>query len=195
MNEENQSAVNNSTAQPNVATQQATTSVNVDYDKMAEAIDKRSNGFMKSYLKEQGLSEDEMKEAIKTFKTNKSQKEAETQTNLNNVQNQLQSSQAEIKSLKIENTLYSLADELNVDRKNVPYLIKMANLDNCFSEKGEIETDKVKEAINQVLTDIPGLKKKEEKEDTGITIGANNSNAGQASGNMFGFNFTGVRKH
>lgn len=195
MNEENQSAVNNSTAQPNVATQQATTSVNVDYDKMAEAIDKRSNGFMKSYLKEQGLSEDEMKEAIKTFKTNKSQKEAETQTNLNNVQNQLQSSQAEIKSLKIENTLYSLADELNVDRKNVPYLIKMANLENCFSEKGEIETDKVKEAINQVLTDIPGLKKKEEKEDTGITIGANNSNAGQASGNMFGFNFTGVRKH
>lgn len=193
MNEENQSAVNNA-AQP-VANQQATTTVNVDYDKMAEALDKRSNGFMKSYLKEQGLSEDEMKEAIKTFKNNKSQKEAETQTNLTNVQSQLQDSQAENRNLKVENTLYSLADELNVDRKNVPYLIKMANLENCFNEKGEIQADKVKEAANKVLEDIPGLKKVEEKNDTGITIGANNENASQASGNIFGFNFTGVRKH
>lgn len=193
MNEENQSAVNNA-AQP-VANQQATTTVNVDYDKMAEALDKRSNGFMKSYLKEQGLSEDEMKEAIKTFKNNKSQKEAEAQTNLTNVQSQLQDSQAENRNLKVENTLYSLADELNVDRKNVPYLIKMANLENCFNEKGEIQADKVKEAANKVLEDIPGLKKVEEKNDTGITIGANNENASQASGNIFGFNFTGVRKH
>lgn len=194
MNEKNQSAVNN-TAQTIVANQQATPTVNVDYDKMAEALDKRSNGFMKTYLKEQGLSEDEMKEAIKNFKTNRSQKEVEAQTNLSNVQSQLQDSQAENRNLKVENTLYSLADELNVERKNVPYLIKMASLENCFNEKGEIQADKVKEAVNKVLEDIPGLKKVEEKNDTGITIGANNANASQASGNMFGFNFTGVRKH
>ena len=56
----------------NTLVQQGTTQpVNVDYDRMAEAIEKRSNSFMKTYLKEQGLSETEMQEAIKTFKDNK----------------------------------------------------------------------------------------------------------------------------
>lgn len=187
----------NATNQNNVATpvQQSTVqSANVDYDKMAEALERRSNGFMKSYLKEQGLSEDEMKEAIKTFKNNKTQKAQESQNNLINTQNQLQEVQNQNKNLMIENTAYQLSEELNIDKKAMPYLIKMAEFNECFDEKGSINNEKVKEALNKVLEDIPGLKKKEENKNPGIVIGADNSNSSQPTGNLFNFGFTGVRK-
>lgn len=193
MNENNTNATN----QNNVAipVQQSTVQpANVDYDKMAEALEKRSNGFMKSYLKEQGLSEDEMKEAIKTFKSNKTEKEEAVQNNLSNMQNQLQESLNQNKQLKIEKSAYQLTDDLGVDKKTMPYLIKMADFKDCFDEKGNISNDKVKESLNKVLEDIPGLKKQEENK-TGIIIGADTSNSSQPSGNLFNFGFTGVRKH
>ena len=88
MNEQTNTAVTQNTA-PTAQTN-AVQNVSVDYDKMAEALDKRTNGFMKTYLKEQGLSENEMNEAIKDFKASKTQKEAEAQNHIKDVEGRLE---------------------------------------------------------------------------------------------------------
>ena len=180
----------------NKLVQQGTTQpVNVDYDRMAEAIEKRSNSFMKTYLKEQGLSETEMQEAIKTFKDNKAKSSIDVQNNLTTLQNQLNEKDSKYQKLQLESEAYKQAISLKVDEKTIPYLIKMADFKDCFDEKGDITPDKVKDALNQVLTDVPTLKTNENESKSGVQVGADSSTQVQPNGNMFGFNFAGVRKH
>lgn len=190
-------------AQPqNVA--QGTSQVNaqspsIDYDKIQGMIDSRNQkteeSVLKSYFQSQGMSADEMKEAINTYKTQKeenSKKQAEDNTAL---QNQLQEANQKTLKANIEKEAFIQALELGVDTKTMPYLTKLADFTNVVNEKGEIDSEKVKESLNKVLTDIPSLKPSENKT-SGISIGANSSNANQnSSGDLFNFGFTGVRKH
>ena len=97
--------------------------------------------------------------------------------------------------LQIENEALKLASDLNVDNKTIPYLIKLADFNGCIDDKGGIAPDKVKEALNKVLTDVPSLKASDNTSTAGVTVGADASNGSQPSGNMFNFGFTGVRKH
>lgn len=181
------------------ATQSVTQTPAIDYDKIQGMIDSRNqrneDSILKSYFQKQGLSEDEMSEAIKNFKDNKVKASEDAQNNLTNLQDQLNKSNARISKVEMEYEAFKQAIDLNVDSKTIPYLIKMADFSKCLDDKGQITPDKVKEALNQVLTDIPNLKSKEEDNVSGIQVGADSSNSGQPSGNLFGFNFTGVRKH
>lgn len=66
----------------------------VDYDKIQAMLDnataKKENAVLKSYFQQQGLSEDEISQAIATFKQNK-QQQTEQQQNANaNLQNEVQ---------------------------------------------------------------------------------------------------------
>lgn len=64
---------NNNGASPSA--QGANTNVSIDYDKIADVLDKRGSqaqyAALKGYLKEQGVSADEMDKAIKEFKDKK----------------------------------------------------------------------------------------------------------------------------
>ena len=137
-------------------------SSNIDYDKIQGMIDSRNSkteeSVLKSYFQSQGLSEDEMKEAINTFKTQKEANKKQEIIDNDTLKNDLASEK--VKNLKLEIEKEAQLQGLYlVDRKTIPYLIKLADLTNCVNEKGEVDVEAIKTALQKVLEDVPSLKK------------------------------------
>lgn len=192
-NDANNNANSNLNAQN--ATGQNNTQSTIDYNKIQEMIDSRNakteDSILKSYFQKQGLSEEEMKTAISTYKSQKeSQANAQTQEQ-NQMQERLEKITAEKNEEKIKSASFLLVDELNVDVKTIPYLVTLADKSDCIDKDGKIDTEKLKTALNKVIEDVPNFKK-ENKGVTGVVVGADTSNQVN-SGNTFDFGFTGVR--
>ena len=183
----------------NVTQQNANQGNAIDYDKIQGMIDSRNqrneDSILKSYFQRQGLSEDEMKQAINSFKIQKEENNKKQVVDNENLQNQLTQVQGQLLQSQINNEAFKQAIELGVDIKTIPYLTKLADFTSVRDEKGAINVEKVKEALNKVLTDVPSLKTKENDGTAGVKVGADTSNSSQPGGSLFGFNFTGVRKH
>lgn len=171
----------------------------IDYDKIQGMIDSRNSkteeSVLKSYFQSQGLSPDEMKEAISTYKAQKEENNKQQGLDNAKLQSQLQEANLKVLQSQIDNEAFKQAIELGIDTKTIPYLTKLADFTGVTDEKGAIDSEKVKEALNKVLTDVPSLKPTKE-ETNGIVVGADTSNSTQnTGGNLFNFGFTGVRKH
>ena len=166
----------------NATTQNTNQGAGIDYDKIQGMIDSRNqrneDSILKSYFQQQGLSEDEMKQAISTFKTQKAENEKQQAVDAQNLQNQLNESNLKYQKLQMESEAFKQAIDLQVDNKTIPYLIKLADFNGCIDDKGVIATDKVKEALNKVLTDVPSLKASGNTNVAGVQVGADNSQGG-----------------
>lgn len=166
----------------NATTQNTNQGAAIDYDKIQGMIDSRNqrneDSILKSYFQKQGLSEDEMNQAISAFKTQKEENSKKQAVDIQELQSQLKSSNLREQKLQIENEALKLASDLNVDNKTMPYLIKLADFNGCIDDKGVIATDKVKEALNKVLTDVPSLKASTNTNVAGVQVGADSSQGG-----------------
>lgn len=184
----------NTTGQNNNANQISNNSI--DYNKIQEMIDGRNakteDSILKSYFEKQGLSKEEMESAINTFKTQKANQANAQNKELSDAQASLQKTQAENQRLKIEKKAYDFVDDLNVDIKTMPYILKMADLNNCADKDGNVLEDTLKAALEKVITDVPGLKKQVQGT-VGITVGADTNNGTNSNNGTFDFGFTGVR--
>ena len=171
----------------------------IDYDKIQSMIDTRNQrneqSILKSYFQQQGLSEEEAKQAMDSFKSQREENNKKQVEDNKNLLDRATKAENELMQSRIENIAYIQSQELGVDIKTLPYLTKLADFSNVKNEKGEIVPEKVKEALNKVLTDVPSLKSEKNGETVGVKVGADASSGSQPSGNLFGFNFTGVRKH
>lgn len=187
----------NTTAQPQVQQNVASNSNNVNYDevfkKLDSILDKRSEGIAKSALKDNGYEDEEMKDILTQYRASKQAKASEADNTISTLQAEVQKLNATIQKERLNNEALTQARALNVDDKTIPYLIKLADFSSVNDDKGAISGDKVKEALNKVLNDVPSLKKSEEKCTAGVTVGADTSSGSQPSGNIFGFNFSSVR--
>ncbi len=129
-----------------------------DYQKLADIISGKQSvaedTVLKNYFKQQGLSQDEMKQAISTFKKQR----AESQPDIGALQTQATQAQQQAQQAIIERDAYLLAAELGVDLKTMPYVLKMADLGAVVGEDGQVAQDKLKEALNKVLEALPQLK-------------------------------------
>lgn len=129
-----------------------------DYQKLADIISGKQSvaedTVLKNYFKQQGLSQDEMNQAISAFKKQK----AESQPDIGALQTQATQAQQQAQQAIIERDAYLLAAELGVDLKTMPYLLKMADLGAVIGEDGKVAQDKLKEALNKVLEALPQLK-------------------------------------
>ena len=197
-NNQNNNAQNTTGQQTNQNANQPTNNNGnvIDYNKIQEMIDGRNakteDSVLKSYFQKQGLSDDEMESAINAFKTQKANQANAQSKELTDTQEYLQKAQEENKRLKIEKKAYEFIDELNVDNKTMPYLLKMADLSACKDKDGKVIEDSLKNALKKVIEDIPGLKK-QTAGNVGVTVGADTSNAQNGSNQLFDFGFTGVR--
>jgi hypothetical protein len=134
----------------------------VDYDKIQAMLDnataKKENAVLKSYFQQQGLSEDEISQAIATFKQNK-QQQTEQQQNANaSLQNEVAAAQKVAEQAQIELAATKVAMTLGINAKTVPYVLKMADFSKAKGTDGKISEDNVKSALEQVLKDVPALK-------------------------------------
>lgn len=161
-------------------------SAGIDYDKIQSMLDnataKKENAVLKSYFQQQGLSEDEISQAIATFKQNKQQQASEQQNANASLQNEVAAAQKAAEQARIELTATKVAMTLGIDAKTLPYVLKMADFSKIKDNDGKISEDNVKTALEQVLKDVPALKPAKEN-NTGFQIGAGQQQGGNNNNN------------
>lgn len=175
-------------------------SISFDYDKLASIIDGKQKAtedtVLKGYFKEQGLTGDEMKTAIEMFKKDK----AEKTPNIEDLNKQITDAQSQVveannRALMAETKVQAMtmAAELGVDQKTMPYLLKMADLSSVISD-GQVDQEKLKESLGNVLSDVPQLKLSAEDKSNGFKVGADTSGDSAAGTNDELARIFGVKK-
>ena len=143
------------------ATQQATTP-EIDYGKIEAMINKgtqqKENAILKSFFEQQGMTEDEIKTAISSYKAEQGKKTEEQNKSYTIVQAENEQLKAQILQSNINTKAANIGLDMGVDKNAVAYLIKMADLSNAVNEKNEISDDAIKNAFEEVLKNIPALK-------------------------------------
>ena len=196
VNNSNPNAQNTTGQQTNQNANQNQSTGVIDYAKIQEMIDGRNakteDSILKSYFQKQGLSQEEMESAISSFKAQRENQANQQNKELSDTQNSLKTEQLKNQKLQISLKAYSFVDELNIDNKTMPYLLKMADFSNCVDKDGKVNDDSLKQALQKVIDDVPGLKKQVQNS-VGITVGANTNNNQGSNSPLFDFGFTGVR--
>ena len=184
----------NNSASPSA--QGANTNVSIDYDKIADVLDKRGSqaqyAALKGYLKEQGVSADEMDKAIKEFKD---KKEADKQSKEKEQADMLAENQRlklQIQNIEIDKKISELAEGVSAEK--LPFLAKLIDRSKLLNDKGEINEDSVKAAIEEVVKAFPDFKAQAGTTTQGFTkIGADGSNSKASLDDVLAKNF-GVKE-
>ena len=148
-------------------TQQPPAAPQIDYNKIQTMLEgtlaAKEDTALKAYFKQQGLSEDEMKQAIAAFKAQK----ASQQPDVNALQTQAAQAQAAAQQAQVQAAAQQAqvqaaatmaAVGLGIDAKTIPYVLKMADLSQVMGQDGKINDEALKTALNKVLEDVPALK-------------------------------------
>ena len=149
--------------------------VQFDYEKLAGLIAGKTSvtedTVLKSYFKQQGLSREEMSQAIQAFKAQK----AANQPDVGALQTQAAQAQAAAQKAQLENVAIMAAVGLGVDAKTIPYLIKMTDFGQAVGQDGKINEETVSNALKKTLEDVPGLKPAQSSQGGFVQMGASGS--------------------
>lgn len=141
-------------------TQTPTTAI--DYDKIADIVSKRSSSaedsVLKGYFKQQGLDEKQMGEAIASYKQAQAMKQQEEAQRISNLQKENEQMKAQILNGQIDAKAAELAGGLGVDSAKQPFLLKLIERKDLVNDKGELQEDKIKTAVEAVLKAFPDFK-------------------------------------
>lgn len=144
----------------------------IDYGKIQQMLDgtlaAKEDTALKAYFKQQGLSQQEVEQAISAFKEQKAANQpdvvgmqnqiTEAQNQITEAQNQLTAAQAAAQAAKVETAATMMAVSLGLDAKTIPYVLKMADLSQAVGQDGKINEETLKTALNTVLEAVPALK-------------------------------------
>ncbi len=154
--------------------QQDSTLASVDYAKIKQMLEgtlaAKEDTALKAYFKQQGLSQQEVEQAISAFKAEK----AKNQPDVNALQAQLAQAQAAVQKAQVENAAAMAAVSLGIEANTIPYVLKMADLSGVLGQDGKVNEEAVKNALNKVLEDVPALKPKTEGSSGFVQVGAAN---------------------
>ncbi|MDE5802135.1 MAG: hypothetical protein K2I22_04355 [Lachnospiraceae bacterium] len=151
-----------------------------DYARLADIVAGKQtvteDTVLKNYFRNQGMTEEEMKQAIAVFK----QQKAASQPDVKEIQGQLAKAQEESLRAAIENAAIMEAVGMGLDAKTIPYVLKMADLSNAVGQDGKTSQENIKNAINKVLEDVPQLKPAA-AENKGFQIGGGGTQQNKAN--------------
>ena len=151
----------------------------IDYDKIQQMLNgtlaAKEDTALKAYFKQQGLSQEELEQAVATFK----QQKAANQPDLTALKSELDTYKQQALKAEIEKTALFEVLGLGVDVKTAPYVIKMADLSSVLGQDGKINQETVKTAISKVLEDIPGLKPSQAQASGFVQVGTGSTGDGQ----------------
>lgn len=156
------------------------TATSVDYDKLAGILAGRQaaneESVLKGYFKQQGLTGDEMNQAIAAFKAEKAKNTPDPAA----LQQQVAQANALQLQAEMSNHALLMASELGVEISTMPYVMRMADLSGVAAE-GKVDDEKLKTAINHVLEAIPQLKKPADSAAGGLKVGADTGSGGEGA--------------
>ena len=163
------------TPQPQPQATQQVTAPEIDYGKIEAMINKgtqqKENAILKSFFEQQGMTEDEVKTAITTYKAEQGKKVEEQKNAYANMQAENEQLKAQILQSNINAKATDIGLDMGVDKNAVGYLIKMADLSKAVNEKNEISEEEIKNAFEEVLKNVPALKASVNS-NTGFKVGA-----------------------
>ena len=185
MSEQNNQNTNTQTQEP--GTQPANTQKNntvqtpeIDYDKLAGIIAGKQSvaedQVLKSYFKQQGLSPEEMNNAISAYKEQK----AKNTPDVSQMQSQIDTANNARRVAEINQLATFECIKQGVDSKSIPYVLKMADFNGVAKTDGTYDAEKLTAAITKVLEDVPAFKSTAQNEgNNGIQkIGGDGNNSG-----------------
>lgn len=144
--------------QQNTNNQQAGQPFQFDYEKLANIVAGKQSAteesVLKGYFKQQNLTREQVYQAIAAYK----EQQAANTPDIGALQQQAAQAQAAAQQANIEKEAMFLAGELGVDLKTMPYVLKLADLSKVADEKGTINKENLKAALNTVLEELPQLK-------------------------------------
>lgn len=133
-------------------------SLAIDYAKIQQMLEgtlaAKEDTALKAYFKQQGLSQEEVEQAIAAFK----QQKAASQPDVAALQQQVTQAQALAQQAQMQAAATMAAVSLGIDAKTIPYVLKMADLSQVMGQDGKINDEALKAALNKVLEDVPALK-------------------------------------
>lgn len=151
----------------------------IDYDKIAQLVQGKQaateESVIKGYLKQQGLTKEQMDQAIATFK----QQQAANTPDVNALQTQAAQAQAAAQQAQIQAAATMAAVGLGIDAKTIPYVLKMADLSQVMGQDGKINDEALKTALNKVLEDVPVLKPQPGQATGFVQVGASGGSGQQ----------------
>lgn len=166
-----------SAAQQNQSNQQGAAPA-IDYGKIQQMLDgtlaAKEDTALKAYFKQQGLSQDEVEQAIAAFK----QQKAANTPDVGAMQVQVTQAQAAAQQAQINSAATMAAVSLGISATTIPYVIKLADFSQVVGQDGKINEETLKAALNKVLEDVPGLKAQTAGNTGFVQVGAASSNAG-----------------
>lgn len=152
-----------------------------DYDKLASIIQGKQTvteeTILKNYFKQQGLSQDEARQAMEAFR----QQKAASQPDISTLQAQATQAQAAAQQAALDKEATLAAIGLGIDVKTVPYVLKMADLSQAMGQDGKINEEALKTAINKVLEDVPSLKPAPASQTGFVQVGATSGTGQQTT--------------
>lgn len=130
----------------------------IDYTKIQQMLEgtlaAKEDTALKAYFKQQGLSQEEVEQAIATFK----QQKAAQQPDVAALTQTVQAAQAAAQQAMLDKEATLAAIGLGLDAKTIPYVLKMADLSQAVGTDGKVNTEALNTALNKVLEDVPALK-------------------------------------
>lgn len=152
-----------------------------DYEKLAQLVAGKQTvteeSVLKGYFKQQGLSKEQMDQAIAAFK----QQQAANQPDIAAIQQQAAQAQAMAQQAMLDKEATLAAIGLGLDAKTIPYVLKMADFSQAMGADGKIKEDALKNAVSKVLEDIPALKPQPGQATGFVQVGASGQQQQQAA--------------
>ena len=156
-------------------------SATFDYEKIKSIVEGaqsvKEDAVLKNYFKQQGLSQEELAQAIASFKEQK----ARNQPDVGVLQQQAAQAAVEVKQAQIEKAAVLAAIGLGIDAKTIPYVLKMADLSSVMDQENKVNTEALTKALGKVLEDVPALKPAAVSGTGFVQVGATGSNQQQAA--------------
>ena len=132
---------------------QVTATQQIDYDKLAEVVSKRSAGtedkVLQGYFKQQGLTPEQASEAMNQYKQAQATKQQEEAQRIQTMQQENAQLKARILNSQIDAKVAELAGTLGVQAEDRA---------NATKEDGTLNDDNIKTAIETVLKAFPDFK-------------------------------------
>ena len=178
-NQQANNQTNTQTQQTN--TQSANQQPAFDYEKLASIISGKQTvaeeQVLKGYFKQQGLSKEEMDQAIATFK----HQQAANKPDVTALQNAANEANQKATAAVLESKATLAAVQMGIDTKTIPYVLKMADLSQVIGQDGKVNEETLKNALNKVLEDIPALKPQATQSGGFMQVGAPGSGSQQTA--------------
>lgn len=140
--------------------------IEIDYEKLAQAINGRKqvagDAALKNYLKEQGLSDKQLDDAVRMYKENETKKAKDEEDRIQKIIKENEAYKANEAKKIIEKNATEIAKELNIRDDRINTVLKLVDTSKYVDKEGAIDREGIKKAFSDLLKELPEFAQKKQ---------------------------------